>query len=227
VPFVGKATGIPWAKVAALCTVGKTLAEQGINKTLVPKHLSVKEAVFPFHRFSIADTILGPEMRSTGEVMGVDDSFPRAFAKAQIAAGNALPTKGRVFVSVRDEDKPGMAELAARLVACGFEVVATSGTAAYLRSRGVPATPVLKVAEGRPHIVDKIIDREIDLVFNTTSDKKAIADSYSIRRQTLLHGIPYFTAFTSCRAAVAAIESMQAGPLTVKCLQEYQAAMKR
>jgi carbamoyl-phosphate synthase large subunit len=224
VPFVGKATGIPWAKIAALCTVGKSLAEQGIHGTRHPKHLSVKEAVFPFHRFSKADTILGPEMRSTGEVMGIDDSFPRAFAKAQIAAGNALPLQGRVFISVRDEDKAGVVDLAARLASCGFEVVSTRGTADFLRSHGVPATLVYKVAEGRPHIVDKLIDREIDLVFNTTSGKKAIEDSYSIRRQTLMHGIPYFTALTSCRAAVAAIEALREGPLTVKSLQEYQAA---
>jgi carbamoyl-phosphate synthase large subunit len=222
VPFVGKATGIPWARVAALCAVGKTLAEQGIAKTVVPKYLSVKEAVFPFHRFSRADTILGPEMRSTGEVMGLDDSFARAFAKAQTAAGNALPLSGRVFISVRDEDKEGSVDLARRMVACGFEVVATEGTARYLRERGVPATLVLKVAEGRPHIVDKIIDGGIALVFNTTSGKQAIADSYSIRRETLMHGIPYFTALTSCRAAVAAIEALQQGPQTVKALQEYQ-----
>jgi carbamoyl-phosphate synthase large subunit len=227
VPFVGKATGIPWARVAALCAVGKTLREQGVTKTVVPKHLSVKEAVFPFHRFSRADTILGPEMRSTGEVMGVDDSFPRAFAKAQIAAGNLLPLKGRVFISVRDDDKSGAAELARRLSACGFEIVATSGTAAFFRAHGVQAIAVRKVAEGRPHIVDKIIDREIDLVFNTTSGRKAIEDSYSIRRETLMHGIPYFTALTSCRAAVGAIEAMQQGPLTVKALQDYQGAMKR
>jgi len=222
VPFVGKATGIPWARVAALCTVGKSLADQGITKTVVPKYLSVKEAVFPFHRFSRADTILGPEMRSTGEVMGLDDSFARAFAKAQLAAGNGLPLSGRVFISVRDEDKAGVVEVARRMVACGFEVVATAGTARFLREKGVPATPVLKVAEGRPHIVDKIIDGEIALVFNTTSGKQAIADSYSIRRETLMHGIPYFTALTSCRAAVAAIEALQQGPLTVKALQEYQ-----
>ncbi|MBS2024707.1 MAG: ATP-grasp domain-containing protein, partial [Deltaproteobacteria bacterium] len=227
VPFVGKATGIPWAKIAALCSVGKTLAEQGVTHSVVPKHLSVKEAVFPFHRFSRADTILGPEMRSTGEVMGVDDSFPRAFAKAQIAAGNSLPTKGRVFVSVRDEDKIGMADLSARLVKCGFEIVATSGTAAFLKSKGVPTTAVRKVAEGRPHIVDKLIDKEIDLVFNTTSDRQAIEDSYTIRRQTLMHGIPYFTALTSIRAAVSAIEALQQAPLDVKPMQEYHAALKR
>ncbi|HYS07257.1 MAG TPA: carbamoyl-phosphate synthase large subunit [Myxococcales bacterium] len=224
VPFVGKATGLPWAKIAALCTVGKSLADQGIRGTRVPRHLSVKEAVFPFHRFSKADTILGPEMRSTGEVMGLDDSFPRAFAKAQIAAGNALPLKGKVFISVRDADKPGVADLGARLVKLGFEIVATAGTAEALRARGVPCQTVLKVAEGRPHIVDKLIDREIDLVFNTTSGKKAIEDSYSIRRQTLMHGIPYFTALTSCRAAVAAIEALHQGPLNVKPLQEYHSA---
>jgi len=224
VPFVGKATGVPWAKIAALCTVGKSLSEQGIRGTAVPRHLSVKEAVFPFHRFSKADTILGPEMRSTGEVMGVDDSFPRAFAKAQIAAGNALPLGGRVFISVRDEDKAGVVELGARLVKLGFEIVATVGTAEFFRARGVPCEKVFKVAEGRPHIVDKLIDGEIALVFNTTSGKKAIEDSYSIRRQTLMHGIPYFTALTSCRAAVAAIEALTQGPLTVKSLQEYHSA---
>jgi carbamoyl-phosphate synthase large subunit len=227
VPFVGKATGISWARIAALCTVGQTLKQQGVTRTVVPRHLSVKEAVFPFHRFSRADTILGPEMRSTGEVMGVDDSFPRAFAKAQIAAGNALPVSGRVFISVRDEDKQGATDLARRLSKCGFEIVATSGTAAFFRAQGVEATSVRKVAEGRPHIVDKIIDREIALVFNTTSGRKAIEDSYSIRRETLMHGIPYFTALTSCRAAVAAIEALQGGPLTVKAMQDYQAAMQR
>jgi carbamoyl-phosphate synthase large subunit len=222
VPFVGKATGLPWAKIAALCAVGKGLKEQGVTETYVPKHLSVKEAVFPFHRFTRADTILGPEMRSTGEVMGIDDSFPRAFAKAQIAAGNSLPLTGKVFISVRDEDKPGAVDLAARLSKIGFTIVATSGTAELFKARGVPCEVVRKVAEGRPHVVDKLIDREIDLVFNTTSGKKAIEDSYSIRRQTLMHGIPYFTALTSCRAAVAAIEALKSGPLTVKPLQDYQ-----
>ena len=226
VPFVGKATGIPWAKVAALCAVGTSLREQGITHAVVPKHLSVKEAVFPFHRFSRTDTILGPEMRSTGEVMGVDDSFPRAFAKAQIAAGNSLPLKGRVFISVRDEDKAGATDLARRLAAIGFEILATAGTCTYLGERGVTATPVLKVADGRPHIVDKIIDGDVALVFNTTSGRQAIEDSFSIRRETLMHGIPYFTALTSCRAAVSAIEALQQGPLSVKSLQEYQAQSK-
>ena len=222
VPFVGKATGIPWARVAALCTVGQTLEQQGIRAMPPPRHVSVKESVFPFHRFSRADTILGPEMRSTGEVMGLDDSFARAFAKSQIAAGNALPLQGKVFISVRDHDKAGVVELGARLVKLGFEIVATEGTARLFQQHGVPAASVFKVNEGRPHIVDKIIDGEIDLVFNTTSGKKAIDDSYSIRRETLMHGIPYFTALTSCRAAVAAIEALVQGPLTVKALQDYQ-----
>jgi carbamoyl-phosphate synthase large subunit len=221
VPFVGKATGIPWAQIAALCAVGKSLAEQGARETKVPKHLSVKEAVFPFHRFTRADTILGPEMRSTGEVMGIDDTFPRAFAKAQIAAGNSLPLEGRVFISVRDEDKPGIVDLGRRLAKIGFTLCATRGTASLLEREGVPCETVLKVNEGRPHVVDKLIDREIDLVFNTTSGKQAIEDSYSIRRQTLMHGIPYFTALTSCRAAVSAIEALKSGPLTVKPLQDY------
>ncbi|HUC07034.1 MAG TPA: carbamoyl-phosphate synthase large subunit, partial [Solirubrobacterales bacterium] len=142
IPFVGKATGVPWAKIATLCAVGTTLREQGITGTVVPKQMSVKEAVFPFHRFSRTDTILGPEMRSTGEVMGVDDSFPKAFAKSQLAAGNVLPTKGRVFISVRDDDKGGATELARRLIKLGFEVVATSGTADYFKSHGVEASSV-------------------------------------------------------------------------------------
>ena len=224
IPFVGKATGVPWAKIAALCAVGKTLREQGVDRTVVPRHMSVKEAVFPFHRFSRTDTLLGPEMRSTGEVMGVDDSFPRAFAKAQIAAGNVLPSGGRVFLSVRDEDKEGAVDLAQRLVALGFEIVATYGTADYLRARGVPAQGVPKVAEGRPHIVDKIIDGEIALVFNTTAGKKAIEDSFSIRRETLMHGIPYFTVLTSCYAAVEALEALRKGPLGVKAMQDYHGA---
>jgi carbamoyl-phosphate synthase large subunit len=222
VPYISKATGVPLAKIAARVAAGKTLAELGLVDDLVAHGVFVKSPVFPFVRFPGVDTILGPEMKSTGEVMGIDDSFPRAFAKAQIAAGNALPLQGRVFISVRDDDKPGMAELAARMARLGFEIVATRGTEEFLKARGVPCTFVYKVAEGRPHIVDKLIDGEIDLVFNTTSGKQAIADSYTIRRQTLLHGIPYFTALTSCRAAVSAIEALKQGPLTVKSLQEYQ-----
>ncbi len=226
VPFVGKATGVPLAKVAALCMVGKTLAEQGLRATPRPEHVSVKEAVFPFARFRGVDTMLGPEMRSTGEVMGISAEFPRAFWKAQAAAGNALPLprpgeRLRAFVSVRDADKPAIVDVARRLAALGFDVLSTSGTASYLEGRGIAATRVLKLQEGRPSIVDRIIDGEVHFVINTTAGKQEIADSYSIRRETLMHRVPYFTTLTGARAGVAAMEAAAAGPLDVRPLQEY------
>jgi carbamoyl-phosphate synthase large subunit len=223
VPFVGKAVGVPLAKVGALAMVGKTLREQGLQVQR-PRHVSVKEAVFPFARFRGVDTVLGPEMRSTGEVMGIATDFYGAFWKAQAAAGNTLPRGGRglrAFVSVKDADKPGAAEICRRLVDLGFEVLATGGTAAYLASRGLPATPVRKVKEGRPHVVDRIKDGEVHLVFNTTAGKREIADSYSIRRETLMKGVPYFTTVTGARAAVGAIEAARAGRLEARSLQEY------
>jgi carbamoyl-phosphate synthase large subunit len=226
VPFVGKATGLPLAKVAALAMVGKTLREQGIRETPRPVHISVKEAVFPFARFRGVDTVLGPEMKSTGEVMGIAADFYSAFWKAQAAAGNTLPRDGeklRAFVSVKDADKAGAAEVCRRLVDLGFEVIATRGTAAYLADRGLPATPVLKVKEGRPSCVDRIKDGDVHLVFNTTAGKREIADSYSIRRETLMKGVPYFTTLTGARAAVGAIEAAKAGRPEARSLQEYHA----
>jgi carbamoyl-phosphate synthase large subunit len=226
VPFVGKATGVPLAKVAALAMVGRKLREQGIAATPRPAHISVKEAVFPFARFRGVDTVLGPEMKSTGEVMGIAADFYSAFWKAQAAAGNTLPRgdKLRAFVSVKDADKPGAAELSRRLVDLGFEVLATRGTAAYLADRGVAATPVLKVNEGRPSIVDRIKDGDVHVVFNTTAGKREIADSYSIRRETLMKGVPYFTTLTGARAAVGAIEAERAGRPEARSLQEYHRA---
>ena len=224
VPFVGKAVGVPFAKVAALAMVGKTLREQGAREIRRPGHVSVKEAVFPFARFRGVDTVLGPEMRSTGEVMGIAADFYSAFWKAQAAAGNTLPRDGRglrAFVSVKDADKPGAAEVCKRLVQLGFEVLATRGTAAFLADHGLPATPVLKVKEGRPSIVDRIKDGEVHLVFNTTAGKREIADSYSIRRETLMKGVPYFTTLTGARAAVGAIEAARAGRPEARSLQEY------
>jgi carbamoyl-phosphate synthase large subunit len=224
VPFVGKATGIPFAKVAALAMVGKTLREQGLAETPRPAHVSVKEAVFPFARFGGVDTVLGPEMRSTGEVMGIASDFYSAFWKAQSAARNTLPITGRglrAFVSVKDSDKAGMVEVCKRLVALGFEVLATQGTARYLAERGLPATPVLKVQEGRPSIVDRIKDGDVHLVFNTTAGKREISDSYSIRRETLMKGVPYFTTLTGAMAAVGAIEVARAGRTEARALQEY------
>jgi len=224
VPFVGKATGLPLARAGALCMVGKKLAEAGVPGPMRPAHVSVKEAVFPFSRFPGVDTMLGPEMRSTGEVMGIASDFEQAFFKAQTAAFNTLPVAGegkRAFLSVKDSDKPAAADVARRLVALGFEVLATSGTAAFLGQQGIPATPVRKVQEGRPSIVDRIKDGDVDLVFNTTAGKQEIADSYSIRRETLMKGLPYFTTLTGARTAVGAMEAARGGRSEVRSLQEY------
>src|SRR6266496_1966134 len=208
VPFVGKATGLPLAKAGALCMVGKSVAEAGAVGTKRPRHMSVKEAVFPFARFPGVDTMLGPEMRSTGEVMGVDEDFARAFYKAQAAAGNALPQPGpgkRAFVSVRYGDKDAAVEIARTLVTIGFEVLATAGTSRYLGARGIATTLVKNVQEGRPSIVDRIKDGDVHFVVNTTAGKQEIADSYSIRRETLMKGLPYCTTLTAARAAPAAL----------------------
>jgi carbamoyl-phosphate synthase large subunit len=224
VPFVGKATGVPLAKVAALAMAGRSLREQGVTASPRPRHISVKEAVFPFARFRGVDTVLGPEMRSTGEVMGIATDFGSAFWKAQNAAGNTLPRTGeglRAFFSVKDPDKAQAVELARRLVALGFELLATRGTAAYLAERGVAATTVLKVKEGRPSIVDRIIDGDVHLVVNTTAGKREIADSYSIRRETLMKQLPYVTTLTAARAAIGAIEAARAGKAEAVSLQEY------
>src|SRR5437763_3285744 len=182
VPFVSKVTGQPLAKIAARAMVGKTLAEQNVRE-IVPTHTGVKEAVFPFVKFPGTDTILGPEMRSTGEVMGIDRDFALAFAKAQIGAGTKLPidpAKGKVFISVRDEDKVAALEVARKLAELGFAIVATHGTAAFFSARGVPASGINKVLEGRPHCVDAIVNGEIALVVNTTSAGQAIRDSFSL-----------------------------------------------
>ncbi|HEY7726471.1 MAG TPA: carbamoyl-phosphate synthase large subunit, partial [Anaeromyxobacteraceae bacterium] len=224
VPFVGKATGLPLAKVAALAMVGRRLRDQGVTSTPRPRHVSVKEAVFPFARFRGVDTVLGPEMKSTGEVMGIDRDFEGAFWKAQAAAGNTLPAGGvrrRAFVSVRDADKAGAVDLARRLASLGFEILSTAGTAAFLGARGIAATPVRKVKEGRPSIVDRIIDGDVHFVINTTSGKADLVDSYSIRRETLMKQLPYFTTMTGARAGVGAMEAARAGRLEARTLQEY------
>jgi carbamoyl-phosphate synthase large subunit len=205
VPFVSKATGISYAKVAARCMIGKSLKEQGITKEVVPEYYSVKEAVFPFAKFPGVDPILGPEMKSTGEVMGIGRSFAEAFYKAQLAAGVELPQKGRVFISVRNIDKPSAVELARDLVKWGFEVVATRGTAKALEEAGVPCAVVNKVMEGRPHIVDMIKNDEIDLIINTTEGRAAIADSYTIRREALMHKVTYTTTLSGARASFQAL----------------------
>jgi carbamoyl-phosphate synthase large subunit len=220
VPFVSKVTGQPLAKIAAKVMVGKTLAELGVRE-IVPAHVAVKEAVFPFTKFPGTDTLLGPEMRSTGEVMGIDADFPMAFAKAEIAAGTKLPKSGRAFISVRDDDKPGALEVAKRLHELGFGIVATHGTAAYFRERGVPVEGINKVKEGSPHCVDAITGGGIALVVNTTVGAQAIRDSFSIRRSALVKDVPYFTTLAAARAAAAAIAALRKGALDVRSLQEY------
>jgi len=221
VPFVSKATGRPLAKLAARVMAGKTLRELGIVSEIEPGHVSVKEAVFPFVKFPGVDTILGPEMKSTGEVMGIDYDFARAFAKAQLAAGVKLPMSGAVFISVRDSDKKHIVSQAKTLYDNGFQLVATRGTAAYLEERGIPVRVVNKVTEGRPHIVDAIKNNEISMVLNTTHGAQAVADSFSIRRSALVGNIAYFTTTAGAKAAVDGILAMLRSQLEVKPLQEY------
>ena len=204
VPFVSKATGLPLAKIAARCQSGKSLKNQMVTAEVVPPYFSVKEAVFPFIKFPGADTILGPEMKSTGEVMGVGETFGEAFVKSQLAAGERLPTTGKVFISVRDGDKPPAVEIGRALDALGFSLVATRGTANALAAAGLKVLPVNKVAEGRPHIVDMIKNGEIVLVVNTVEEsRKAVKDSYAIRRAALQQRVPLYTTIAGARAACA------------------------
>jgi len=225
VPFVAKATGVPIAKIAARVMTGEKLAR------LLPRdkraaarhraHVAVKEAVFPFARFPGVDLILGPEMKSTGEVMGLDTDFGRAFAKSQLGCGTDLPLKGCVFVSVRDQDKDSLVDPCRQLVDWGVELVATGGTARRLGAAGLPVTPVNKVQEGRPDIVDEMRSGKIQLVFNTTEGAQAISDSFSLRRTALTHAIPYYTTVAGARAAVQAIGALIKGCLEVAPLQSY------
>jgi carbamoyl-phosphate synthase large subunit len=211
VPYVSKAIGRPLAKIAARCMAGQSLAAQGITEEVVPPYFSVKEAVFPFIKFPGVDTILGPEMKSTGEVMGVGDTFGEAFLKSQLAAGVRLPQAGKVFVSLKNSDKPRAIETARMLQGLGFQIVATRGTAAALAAAGVPVTPVNKVAEGRPHIVDMIKNDEIALVVNTVEEKRsAIQDSYAIRRAALTDEVPTYTTLAGFRAAAIGMQGMRA-----------------
>ena len=206
VPFVSKSIGLPLAKIAARCMAGMSLREQNISTEIVPQHFSVKEAVFPFMKFVGVDPILGPEMKSTGEVMGVGKTFGEAFAKSQLAAGVDLPLSGQVFISVRDADKEQTAKVAKELNVLGFEIVATDGTASFLESKQIPCKHVNKVMQGRPHIVDMIIDGKIDLIVNTTEGKQAIADSFTIRRKALQKRVCYTTTITGAWALIEAIK---------------------
>ena len=218
VPFVSKATGMPLAKIAARCMAGKTLAGQGATKEIVPDYYSVKEAIFPFAKFQGVDPILGPEMRSTGEVMGVGRSFGAAMARAQEAGGIKAPPVGKVFISVRDPDKKRVLPVAQDLVGRGYTIVATAGTAAWLREHGITCEQINKVLEGRPHVVDLIKNGEIVYIVNTTEGRQAIADSFSIRREALQHRVTYSTTVAGAKALVHSLEYRGTGP--VLALQE-------
>jgi len=221
VPFVSKAIGVPLAKLAMKVMMGKTLEALGFTEAPTLRHVAVKEAVFPFTKFAGVDVLLGPEMKSTGEVMGIDDDFGWAFAKSQAGAGVPLPRAGRVVLSVKDHDKPAALEVARRLRRLGFLLEATRGTAAYLQHHGVEVEPVNKVTEGRPHIVDHIKNGEISLVVNTVGSESSQADSASIRREALQKGLPYCTTMPGARAAVMGMEAALRKGLTIRSLQEY------
>ncbi len=224
VPFVSKAIGVPLAKLAAKIMAGMTLDELGFTKEVWPKHYSVKEAVFPFLKFPGVDTILGPEMLSTGEVMGIADEAGIAYAKSQIAAGNALPTSGTVLFSVKDADKPRAVEAARKLQQMGFKITATKGTCIAFINSNVPAEFVLKVNEGRPNMLDSIINRKIDLIVNTTIGKQTVSDSFLIRRTALDKQVPYVTTIRGAIAVAKAIEALKKERIDVKCIQLYHKA---
>ncbi|GAB0116862.1 carbamoyl-phosphate synthase large subunit [Acidisoma sp. 7E03] len=221
VPFVAKATGVPVAKIGAQVMAGAKLATFDLADHAAAPHVAVKESVFPFARFPEVDTILGPEMKSTGEVMGLDTNFARAFAKAQLGAGVRLPMTGTVFLSVKDSDKGAMVPLARRLSEMGFRIMATRGTAAQIREAGLEVKTVAKVLEGRPHCVDAIQSGEIQMVINTASTPQSVKDSFAIRRSALTESVPHFTTIAGARAAVHAVAAMKLGPLEVAPLQSY------
>jgi carbamoyl-phosphate synthase large subunit len=210
VPYVSKAIGVPLAKVAARCMVGQSLASQKVTKEVIPPYYCVKEAVFPFIKFPGVDTILGPEMKSTGEVMGVGQTFAEAFVKSQLAAGVRLPKGGKAFLSVRNADKDRLIDIARQLVSLGFSLVATRGTAAALERAGLKVQPVNKVMEGRPHIVDMLKNREVTLIVNTVEeDRRSIQDSWSIRNTALQNRITYYTTISGARAACLGMQHLQ------------------
>lgn len=221
VPFVSKATGVPLAKLASLIMSGKTLEELNFTQEVIPSHIAVKEAVLPFNKFPGTDTLLGPEMRSTGEVMGIDADFGRAFAKAELGAGEKLPLKGTVFVSMSDRDKGAAIEVVKEFINLGFTIIATQGTRQVLQENGVKVELILKLHEGRPHVLDAIKNEKIQLIINTPSGEEAQTDARLIRRTGLAYKIPIITTIAGARATVAAIRSLQTTTLDVKVIQEY------
>jgi carbamoyl-phosphate synthase large subunit len=227
VPYLSKATGVPLAKVAARVMVGRTLAEQALTEDLEVSGHFVKTPVFPFARFPGVDTLLGPEMKSTGEVMGGAETFGAAFAKAQIGAGQILPLGGTAFISVNNQDKANVVRIARDLIALGFKIVATRGTAAYLRAHGLDVDISFKINEGRPHVGDELLNRRIAIVINTPLGRESFFDDRTVRRIAMLQGVPAITTLTGADAAVSAIAALKTEGLTVKCLQEYHAAMAK
>lgn len=221
VPFVSKATGVQWAKVAAKLMAGKTLVELGIEKEIIPGHVAVKESVFPFNKFAGVDTILGPEMKSTGEVMGIDSNFGSAFLKSQLAAGQDLPSQGTVFLSVKNKDKRNIVFIAKKLSDLGFDICATKGTGKVLVNNGLTVKFVNKVSEGRPHVVDMIKNGTIQFIINTPSGRNPKMDEVAIRSGAVRHKIPYTTTLSGAQAVVNAIEVMKNGTLQVRALQDY------
>jgi carbamoyl-phosphate synthase large subunit len=222
IPFVSKAIGVPLASYAARVMLGDTLEELGFVEEIAPPYVSVKEAVFPFNKFPGTDPVLGPEMRSTGEVMGIADSFGSAFAKSQIAASNGLPLSGTVLITVNDPDKPTVTPIARRFHEMGFEIVATSGTARYLRGRGVPARAVLKVHEGRPNCYDLLVNGDVQLLINTPLGKHSQMDDYRLRQAAIVHHVSYTTTMSAASAASDAILALRSRAPRVRSLQEWQ-----
>jgi carbamoyl-phosphate synthase large subunit len=223
VPFVAKATGTPIAKIAARVMAGEPLAGFG-ELDLSLDYVAVKESVFPFARFPGTDPVLGPEMKSTGEVMGIDKDFDIAFAKALLGAGMILPQEGTVFISVKDADKDNIVPAAAKMVELGFKLIATGGTAAHLIAKGLPVETVNKVAQGRPHIVDRLLDGDVGIVFNTTEGWQSLKDSHSIRATALHKKVPYFTTAAASLAAAHSIDAVRGHALEVASLQSYYSA---
>ena len=221
VPFVSKAIGIPLAKMAMKVMAGQTLRDLAFLQVPKCSHIAIKEAVFPFTKLGVSDVLLGPEMRSTGEVMGIDQNFGWAFAKSQAATGMAMPLSGTALLSVKDGDKPAVLGLAQCLDQLGFSMKATKGTAAFLQQHGITVQAVNKIKEGRPHIGDLIKNKELALVINTVGDKISQEDSAPIRTAAVFGGIPYFTTMQGAQAAVFGIEAMKKTAMTVKSLQEY------
>jgi carbamoyl-phosphate synthase large subunit len=225
VPYLSKATGTPLAKVAARLMVGRTLAEQGLADDLTVSGFFVKTPVFPFVRFPGVDTLLGPEMKSTGEVMGGAETFGSAFAKAMTGAGQQLPREGTAFISVNNQDKPAVLPIARELARLGFELIATRGTAAYLRAHGIEAEIIYKINEGRPHVGDELLNRRIALVINTPLGRESFFDDRTVRSVAMQQSVPAITTLTGAAAAVSAIAALRSEGLSVKSLQEYHQAV--